>query len=235
MGEITEDWVVRHGLTREEQDAFAARSYHRARAAVESGRFAGEIVPIVKVAKRGEVVVDRDEEPFKGNPDQLSSLRPAFAKTGTLTAGNASTINDGAAVVLLAGEAAIKAYGLTPLARVVASATHSTDPNLFAEAPVEAIRKVAAGAALPLDQVGLLEINEAFAAVPLVAIRQLGLDPERVNVHGGACAIGHPIGASGARLATTLVHELRLRRERYGIATLCIGGGEAVAMLFEAL
>jgi len=235
MGEITEAWVAGYGLTRQEQDAFAARSYRLARAAVEGGRFAREIVPVVKTGRKGEVTVDCDEEPFRGDPDKLSSLRPAFSKTGTLTAGNASTINDGASLALLAGTDAVRELGLNPLAKIAASATNSLSPELFGEAPVEAIRRVAERGGISLDQVGLFEINEAFAAVPLIAIRQLGLDPERVNVNGGACAIGHPVGASGARLLTTLLHEMQLRRERYGIATLCIGGGEAVAVLIELL
>jgi acetyl-CoA C-acetyltransferase len=235
MGEITEAWVAGYGLTRQEQDAFAARSYRLARAAVEGGRFAREIVPVVKTGRKGEVTVDSDEEPFRGDPDKLSTLRPAFSKTGTLTAGNASTINDGASLALLAGTEAVREHGLNPLAKIAASATNSLAPELFGEAPVEAIRRVAERGGISLDQVGLFEINEAFAAVPLIAIRQLGLDPERVNVNGGACAIGHPVGASGARLLTTLLHEMQLRRERYGIATLCIGGGEAVAVLIELL
>ena len=235
MGEITEAWVAGYGLTRQEQDAFAARSYRLARAAVEGGRFAREIVPVVKTGRKGEVTVDSDEEPFRGDPDKLSTLRPAFSKTGTLTAGNASTINDGASLALLAGTEAVRVHGLNPLAKIAASATNSLAPELFGEAPVEAIRRVAERGGISLDQVGLFEINEAFAAVPLIAIRQLGLDPERVNVNGGACAIGHPVGASGARLLTTLLHEMQLRRERYGIATLCIGGGEAVAVLIELL
>jgi acetyl-CoA C-acetyltransferase len=235
MGEITEAWVAGYGLTRQEQDAFAARSYRLARAAVEGGRFAREIVPVVKTGRKGEVTVDSDEEPFRGDPDKLSTLRPAFSKTGTLTAGNASTINDGASLALLAGTEAVSEHGLNPLAKIAASATNSLAPELFGEAPVEAIRRVAERGGISLDQVGLFEINEAFAAVPLIAIRQLGLDPERVNVNGGACAIGHPVGASGARLLTTLLHEMQLRRERYGIATLCIGGGEAVAVLIELL
>lgn len=235
MGEITEDWVALHGLTRGEQDAWAARSYRLAQAAVESGRFASEIVPVVKSGRKGETIVDRDEEPFKGDPDKLPDLRPAFNKAGTITAGNASSINDGAAVALLASAGAVKQYALEPVARIVAAATNSIAPDLFAEAPVDAIRRVAAKGGVGLEQVGLFEINEAFAAVPLVAMRQLDLDPQRVNVNGGACAIGHPIGASGARLLTTLLQEMGLRRERYGIATLCIGGGEAVAVLIERL
>ncbi len=233
MGEITERWIARHQLTRTEQDAFAERSYRLAKAAVEKGVFASEIVPVVKQSRKGDVIIDRDEEPFKGDPDKLPGLRPAFRKDGSITAGNASSINDGAAVALVSGPAAVKKYNLQPVARIVASATNSIDPDLFAEAPVDAIRRVAEKASLKLEQIGLFEINEAFAAVPLVAIRQLGLDPDKVNVHGGAVALGHPIGASGGRLVATLVREMKQRGERYGLATLCIGGGEAVAMVLE--
>lgn len=233
MGEITERWVTEHGLTREAQDEYAANSYRLAQAAIAGGRFEREIVPVVKATRKGEVTIATDEEPGKGDPAKLPDLRPAFSKTGTITAGNASTINDGAAALLVAGADAVDQQGLKPLARIVASASNSLDPNLFAEAPVDAIRRVAAKGGVSLADINLLEINEAFAAVPLVAIRQLDLDPAKVNVNGGAVAIGHPIGASGARLLTTLVHELQQRQQRYGIATLCIGGGEAVAMLIE--
>lgn len=233
MGEITERWVAAHGLTREQQDDYAASSYRLAQAAIASGRFDREIVPVIKTTRKGEVTVVQDEEPGKGDPAKLPALRPAFSKTGSITAGNASTINDGAAALLVASESAVKRHNLKPLARIVASATNSIDPNLFAEAPVDALRRVCSKGAVPLGEVDLFEINEAFAAVPLVAIRQLELDPQKVNVNGGAVAIGHPIGASGARLLTTLIYELQQRQQRYGIASLCIGGGEAVAMLVE--
>ncbi len=233
MGEITEAWIEGHGLTREEQDLYAARSYRLAQAAVKEGTFREELVPVVKKGRKGEVVVAEDEEPFKGDIEKLSSLRPAFRKEGTITAGNASTINDGAALALLSGPEGVKKFSLKPRARLLASATHSIAPELFAEAPVEAIRKCAARAGLKLSEVGLFEINEAFSSVPLLAVRQLGVDPERVNVNGGAVALGHPIGASGGRLAATLIREMHRRGERYGIASLCIGGGEAVAALFE--
>jgi len=235
MGEITEDWVAKNGISREEQDAYAARSYQLAQAAVTGGTFRSEIVPVVKTTRKGEVTVSDDEEPFRGAIDKLASLRPAFRKDGSITAGNASTINDGAAVTLLAGEGSLKEFGLRPLARLVSQATHSIAPELFAEAPVEAIRKCVAAAGLTLADVGLFEINEAFAAVPVLAMRRLEILPGQVNVNGGAVALGHPIGASGARLATTLLHAMRSRQVRYGVASLCIGGGEAVAALFELL
>jgi len=233
MGEITETWVERHAISRADQDAFAARSYRLAQAAVANGTFSAELVPVIKTDRKGETRIDQDEEPGRGNIAKLPELRPAFGKQGTITAGNASTINDGAALALVCNQAALERYGLHPKARLVASSTHSIAPDDFAEAPVGAIRKVVAKAGLQLSDIGLFEINEAFAAVPLLAIRQLEIDPERVNVNGGAVALGHPIGASGARLAATLVRELQTRQVRYGVASLCIGGGEAVAALFE--
>lgn len=235
MGEIGEDSVARAGLSRAEQDDFAARSYGLAQAAVKDGVFADEIVPYVKQGKKGDEILDKDEEPFKGDIGKLTQLRAAFRKDGTITAGNASTINDGAALVLLTGEAGLKKYGLTPKARIVASATASRHPDYFPEAPVTAIEKVCAKAGLSLADIDLFEINEAFTSVALLAIKGLNLPLEKVNVNGGACAIGHPIGASGARLAATVIRELHKRQLRYGLATLCIGGGEAVAVIFERI
>jgi len=233
MGEITESWIERHGLTREEQDAYAARSYRLAQAAIEAGTFAEELTPVVKSGRKGDVTIDQDEEPGRGNIEKLPSLRTAFKKEGTITAGNASTINDGAAFTLVCSQAVLERYNLKPLARLVLSASHSIAPDDFAEAPVGAIKKAIERASISLADIDLFEINEAFSAVPLVAIRALGIDPERVNVNGGAVAIGHPIGASGARLAVTLIRELQSRKQRYGVASLCIGGGEAVAAVFE--
>ncbi len=233
MGEIAEARVAAHNLTREAQDTFALESYKRAQRAVQEGRFQAEIVAVVKPSRKGEVTVALDEEPFRVDFAKLSSLRPAFGKEGTITAGNASTINDGAAFVLLAGEQAVQRHGLKPQARLVAYATNSLHPDHFPDAPVGAIERACAKAGLEPADIGLFEINEAFAAVTMIAIQELGLDPARVNVNGGACAIGHPVGASGGRLAATLVHEMQRRGERYGLATLCIGGGEAVAAIFE--
>jgi acetyl-CoA C-acetyltransferase len=233
MGEVAEVRVAAHGLSREEQDAFAADSYRRAQQAVKEGRFQEEIVPVVKTSRKGEVTVAEDEEPFRGDVGKLSSLRPAFAKDGTITAGNASTINDGAAFALLAGEQAVQRLGLKPKARLVAYATNSLHPDQFPDAPVGAIERVCAKAGLRPEDIGLWEINEAFAAVTMIAIKELGLDRQRVNVNGGAVAIGHPVGASGGRLVATLLAEMQRSGERYGLATLCIGGGEAVAAIFE--
>ena len=235
MGQIAEASADKHGLTREEQDEFALGSYRKAQAAIEEGVFAEEIVPVVKKTRKGEVVVDRDEEPFKVDFDKLSALRAAFSKEGAITAGNASTINDGAALSLLAGGEAVEKYALEPKARLVAYASNSMHPDQFTEAPVGAIEKVCSKAGISLGEVDLFEINEAFALVTMLAIRQLSLDPQKVNVNGGAVALGHPLGASGGRLVATLVRELHRRQARYGLATLCIGGGEAVAAIFERI
>ncbi|BCA79960.1 thiolase family protein [Desulfuromonas sp. AOP6] len=235
MGEIGEASVERHGLSRQEQDKLALRSYRLAQAAVESGVFAEEIVPVVKKGRGGETVIEKDEEPFKVDFDRLTGLRAVFKKDGTITAGNASTINDGAAMLLLAGEEALRRHQLKPRARIVAQATESRHPDEFPEAPIGAIAKVCAKAGLSVADIDLFEINEAFASVALLAIKAHNIPLDKVNVHGGACAIGHPIGASGARLATTLIRELEKRQLRYGLATLCIGGGEAVAVIFERI
>jgi len=235
MGEITERWIAQHGLSREEQDEYAARSYRLSQTALEQGTFRDELVTVIQQSRKGEIRIDSDEEPLRGNIDKLPGLKPVFARDGSITAGNASTINDGAALALLADEVALSKNNLTPQAKLICAATHSIDPDLFAEAPVGAIRKCVEKAGISLDQVGLFEINEAFSAVPLVAMRQLELPLEKVNVNGGAVSIGHPIGASGGRLVATLLREMQSRGERYGIATLCIGGGEAVAALFERI
>lgn len=235
MGVIGEASVVRNGLNREEQDEWTLRSYRLAQAAVKEGVFKTEIVPVVKTVRGAESVVADDEEPFKVDFDKVTKLKPVFKKDGTITAGNASTINDGAAMLLLAGADAVKKYNLTPKARIVASATSSLHPDYFPEAPVSAIQAVCDKAGLKVEEIDLFEINEAFASVTLIAIKNLKLNPDKVNVNGGACAIGHPIGASGARLAMTVIRELHKRNLRYGLATLCIGGGEAVAVIFERI
>lgn len=233
MGVIADDSAARNGFSREEQDEFALRSYRLAQAAVTEGVFRDEIVPFVKTGKKGDVTVDTDEGPFKIDLAKLTQLRPAFKKDGTITAGNASTISDGAAVALLTDEAGLKKFGLTPKARFVAAATESLHPDYFPDAPVGAIEKACAQAGLSIGDIDLFEINEAFAVVAMIAIKSLGLDIDKVNVNGGACALGHPIGASGGRLAATVVRELQRRQCRYGLAVLCIGGGEAFAAIFE--
>ncbi len=233
MGDITEDWTAKHGVTREDQDAYAARSYQLSQEALKNGTFAEELAPVTIKTRKGEITVSEDEEPLRGNIGKLPDLRPAFRKNGTITAGNASSINDGAGLALLASGDAVTKHNLKPIARLLASATNSIHPELFAEAPVGAIQKCCAKAGLQTSEIGLFEINEAFSSVPLVAIKELALDPGKVNVNGGAVSIGHPIGASGARLVATLLREMKVRNEKYGLATLCIGGGEAVAAIFE--
>lgn len=233
MGEVAEVRIDVHEFSREEQDAYALRSYQRAQEAVRNGVLAEEIVPVVKTTRKGDVTVDADEEPFRVDFDRIGTLRPVFKKDGSITAANASTINDGASFLLLASATAVQRHGLKPIAKIAGLSTHSLHPDLFPDAPVGAIQKACVHAGLKPEDIGLFEINEAFAVVTMIAIKDLGLEEERVNVNGGAVAIGHPIGASGARLATTLLHEMRRRNERYGLATLCIGGGEAVAVVFE--
>jgi acetyl-CoA C-acetyltransferase len=235
MGEIGEDSVARAGLSRAEQDEFAARSYERAQAAVANGIFDEEIVPVVKKGKKGEETFCRDEEPFRGEVTKLGELRTVFKKDGTITAGNASTINDGAAMALLMNKAGLEKYGLKAKAHIVASATASLHPDYFPEATVVAAQKVCAKAGLSITDIDLFEINEAFASVALQAIKVLNIPMDKVNVNGGACAIGHPLGASGARIAATLIRELHRRQLRYGMAAICIGGGEALAVIFERI
>ena len=233
MGEITESWIERHGLSRKDQDEYSARSYRLAQAAVLAVSFTDELTPVIKSSRKGDITIDQDEEPGRGSIDKLTSLRPAFKKDGTITAGNASTINDGAGLAMLVSGEAVNRLNLKPIARLVASSTNSINPEMFAEAPVGAIRKCCDKAGLKLSDIGLFEINEAFSAVPLMAIKLLDLDPARVNVNGGAVSIGHPVGASGGRLVATLLREMHVRKEKYGLATLCIGGGEAVSAIFE--
>lgn len=235
MGEITEESIRKNGLSRKEQDDYAIRSYTLAQMAIEKGILNKEIVSVTKKTKKGEIVIDKDEEPFKGDITKIETLKPAFIKDGTITAGNASKINDGAAVGILADDEAVKKYNFNPKIRIVAYSTNSIHPDDFGEAPIGAIQKVLSKAKLDLNQIDLFEINEAFAAVPLMAIKNLKIDINKVNVNGGAVAFGHPVGASGARLLITLSRELIARNLKYGIATLCIGGGEAVAVLVEKI
>ena len=233
MGSAAELCVKENSFTREEQDAFAIESYKRAQKAQVEGYFKNEIVPVEIVGKKGTVVVDKDEEPSKTDFTKVPGLRPAFDKAGTITAANASKLNDGAAAVVLMSEKAVKASGAKPLAKIVASATHAQDPKWFTTAPVGAMKKACEAAGLTMEQIDLFEINEAFAVVAMVAMKDLKISADKVNVNGGAVALGHPIGASGARILTTLVHALQARNKRYGLATLCIGGGEAVAVVVE--
>jgi len=236
MGRCAEMLNREHRISREEQDEYAAASYRRALSAISGGKFEPEIVGVEIPQRKGPPHQFReDEEPGRGNVDKLPSLRPVFEKDGSVTAGNASTINDGAAaVVVMSGDAAA-ARKVPPIARILGFATASVEPVWFTVAPIDAIRSLLQKTGIGKDQVGLYEINEAFSSVAIAAIRALELDPDRVNVHGGAVALGHPIGASGARILTTLLYALADRKERYGVASLCIGGGEAVAMLVERL
>lgn len=235
MGQVAEERVKFHQLPREAQDEYAISSYKLSQAAAENGIFDAEIVPVIKSTRKGDIVIDKDEEPTNVNFDRLSGLRPVFAKDGTITAANASTINDGAAFSLLVSAAAVEKYGLKPKARLVSYATNSLHPDMFPDAPVGAIEKALEKAGLKVEDIGRYEINEAFSAVAMIAINELNLDRSKVNVNGGAVSIGHPVGASGARLVATLLPELERSGERYGLATLCIGGGEAVAAIFEKI
>jgi acetyl-CoA C-acetyltransferase len=233
MGVFAEATVRRYGFTRAEQDAYVAESIARARAAMSSGAFKAELAPVTVRSRKGESLVSEDEIPPGCDPAKIASLKPAFDKDGTVTAASSSSIADGAAALLLADAASVKRLSLTPLARIVAAASFAHEPEWFTTAPAGAIRKVLERAGWRSDGVDLFEINEAFAVVTLAAIRDLALDPKRVNVNGGACALGHPIGASGARIITTLIHALRARALKRGVAALCIGGGEATAIAVE--
>lgn len=241
MGETAENIAAeRPHLTREKQDAFALRSHQRAVAAIDSGRFAEEIMPVPVPQKKGDpVLAATDERPRRDTTlESLAKLRPAFKKDGTVTAGNSSGLNDGAAALLLMSEDKARALNLRPLVRVVASAAAGVLPRVMGYGPVPATRKALARAGLKMDDIGLVELNEAFAVQALAVIEDLGVDPELVNVNGGAIAIGHPLGCSGARLAATLVHEMRLRAKagkpvKYGLATLCVGVGQGEATIFE--
>jgi len=233
MGTFAEECAASFGFSREAQDEFALASLSRALAANQDGTFAWEIAPVTVSGRKGEVVVDRDEQPAKAAPDKIPTLKPAFRKDGTVTAANSSSISDGAAALVLMRRSTAEARGLKPLAVVVAHATHSQEPALFTTAPVGAIRKIYAKTGWTTRDVDLFEINEAFAVVTMAAMKEHGITHDRVNVHGGACALGHPIGASGARIVVTLLGALRKRGGRRGIATLCIGGGEATALAIE--
>ncbi len=235
MGNFGDMCAKEFQFTREAQDKFATESYERARKASESGHFAKEIVPVEIVSKKGSVLVEKDEEPFSVDLAKLATLRPAFETDGTVTAGHASSINDGAALTVLTNAKTAKEKGLKPIARIVAQASHAQDPAWFTTAPIECIRKVLKKANLKTNDIDLFEINEAFAVVTMAAIKELNLDASKVNPNGGAVALGHPIGASGARLLATLVNGLAATGKKRGLATLCIGGGEASAVIIEMI
>lgn len=233
MGVLAERCAEKYAFTREEQDAFALESLRRARAATEDGSFKAEIAPVTIKGRKGETVVDTDEAPTRAMPDKIPSLRPAFKKDGTITAANASSISDGAAAMVLMRESTAKELGAQPLARIVAHTQHAHEPEWFTTAPVGAVQKLLDKTGWKIEDVDLFEINEAFAVVTMAAMKDLNIPHEKVNVYGGATALGHPIGASGARIVTTLIHALKQKGGKRGIATLCIGGGEAVAMAVE--
>ena len=237
MGITAEEISARYKITRADQDAFAAESQRRAVRAAGDGSFAAEIVAVPVPQKKGDPLrIGTDEYPRADTTaEKLAALRPAFKKDGSVTAGNASGINDGAAALVVASSEGAKALGTPPLARILAYALAGVDPMIMGMGPVPAVRRVLDRAGLTADQIDLFELNEAFAVQSLAVIRELGLDPEKVNVHGGAIALGHPIGASGARVLTTLVHALRAKKLRYGVAALCVGGGMGISMAVEAL
>ena len=236
MGETGENVAERYGISREDQDAFALRSHQRAVAAAEAGRLAEEIVPVEAPRGRETILVEADEGPRPdASLEKLAALRPVFREGGTVTAGNASTLNDGAACLVIASERGAEQLGSEPLARVVASAAAGVDPAYMGIGPVQAVPRALANASLTIDEIDLVEINEAFASQVLASARQLGIDEEILNVNGGAIALGHPLGCSGARLSGTLVRELRRRGGRYGVVTLCVGVGQGLATVFEAV
>ena len=233
MGTFGEDCAAKYGFTREQQDKFAQTSVQRAQDAIKNGAFKDEITPVTVKDRKGERVVDTDEGPGKINIDKIPTLKPAFKKDGTVTAAASSSINDGAAAMVLMRESTAKKLGCKPLARIVAHATHAQEPEWFSTAPIGASEKVLAKAGWKTDDVDLWEINEAFAVVPMALMHDMKVPHDKVNVNGGACALGHPIGASGARIMVTLIHALKARGKKKGIATLCIGGGEATAVALE--
>jgi len=234
MGAFAEEAAQQYQFTREDQDAYAIESLSRANAAIASGAFEAEITPVEVTSRKGAETVSVDEQPGKARPDKIPTLKPAFARDGTITAANASSISDGAAALVMTRESVAKALNLPIVARVVAHAAHAHEPGLFTTAPVPAMKKALERAGWSASDVDLWEVNEAFAVVAMIAMRELDIDHAKLNVNGGACALGHPIGASGARVLSTLLSALRARGGGKGMASLCIGGGEAVAMAVEA-
>jgi acetyl-CoA C-acetyltransferase len=236
MGVTAENLATKYGLTREAQDAFALASQEKAAKAIAAGRFVDEIVPVLLPQKKGDpIAFATDEHPKLSSLDALAKMRPAFKKDGTVTAGNASGVNDGAAVVLVASEEKVREHGLVPMARIVSYAWAGVDPQLMGIGPVPATQKALARAGWTLSDLDVIEANEAFAAQSLAVGKELGWNPDIVNVNGGAIALGHPIGASGARILVTLMHEMKKRGAKRGLATLCIGGGMGIAMCIEAV
>lgn len=235
MGCFADNTAQKYGFTRADQDAYAAETVRRAVEAVKAGAFTAEITPVTVKGRKGDTVVSQDETPFNCDIAKIPSLKPTFRKDGTVTPASSSSISDGAAAAVLVNAATAKARGIKPIARIAAYASHAQEPEWFTTAPIGSIRKVLEHTGWSIGEVDLFEINEAFAVVAMAAIRDLQLDPARVNINGGACALGHPIGASGARILATLVYALKARNLRRGIASLCIGGGEATAVAVEML
>ena len=233
MGTFAQKTADEFGITREQMDAFALSSLEKANAAITSGAFKAEISPVTISDRRGDVTIDTDEQPGNARPEKIPTLRPAFTKDGTITAANSSSISDGAAALMLTSRGEAERLGLTVLATIKGHTTHAQEPALFTTAPVGAMTKLLANVGWSKDDVDLFEINEAFAMVTMLAVSELGLDNAKVNVNGGACALGHPIGCSGSRLLVTLIHALKARGLKRGVASLCIGGGEATAMAIE--
>ncbi|MBV61541.1 MAG: acetyl-CoA C-acyltransferase [Nevskiales bacterium] len=235
MGEFAERTVERYGFTREDQDAFAIESLRRAKLANEDGTFDAEVVPATIKSRKGDVTVQQDDQPFKSNPDKIPGLRPAFRKDGTISAATASSISDGAASMLLSKASTAESMGLKPVARIVGHASHARLPAEFTIAPVHAIRSLLEQVQWSADDVDVWEVNEAFAVVAMAAMKDIGIPHDKLNIHGGACALGHPIGASGARILVTLLNAMEKRGAKRGVASLCIGGGEATAVAIERL
>ena len=235
MGTFAEDAAREYQFTREQQDEYAIESLRRANDAISSGKFDKEVVPVTVATRKGEVTVDRDEQPGKGNPEKIPQLKAAFAKDGTITAATSSSISDGAAALVLTRQSVADKLGKQPIARVVAHAAHAQAPEKFTSAPVPAIQKVLDQAGWSVDDVDLFEVNEAFACVAMISMRDIGIPRDKINVNGGATALGHPIGASGARILTTLIAALQDRGGKRGVASLCIGGGEATAIAVELI
>ena len=233
MGSFAEETAKSYQFTRQTMDDYAVGSLTKARAAIETGAFAREIAPVEVVSRKGAVLISEDEQPLKADPAKIPTLKPAFAKDGAITAANASSISDGAAALVMTRESVARRLGMTIVARVAAHAAHAHEPGLFTTAPVPAMRKALQRAGWSVGDIDLFEVNEAFAAVAMIAQRDLDIDPAKLNVNGGACALGHPIGASGARIIATLLSALEARGGKRGLASLCIGGGEATAMAVE--
>ncbi|MEN8358749.1 MULTISPECIES: thiolase family protein [Acinetobacter] len=235
MGSFAQDMANSKGYTRQQMDDFAIRSLKRAQTAVNEGYFADEIVPVTVATRKGDVIVDKDEQPFNANIEKIPTLRPAFAKDGSITAANASSISDGASALVLTSAEHAAAQGLKPMAKIVGYATNSQHPSEFTIAPIGAIQKVLDKAGWQVADVDLWEINEAFAMVTMCPMDEFKLDPEKVNINGGACALGHPVGSTGSRIILTLIHALKRTGGKRGVAALCIGGGEATAVAIELL